>query len=106
MIEEIFETILPGGAWLTAGVVVGAAFGSALRPVAVRALALGMDAAERLQEAGAEAYEKAQDLVAEARHDREHNHAAPAETGAEAEVDTEARAPSGARRRGARSEPE
>ena len=27
MIDEIVETILPGGAWLTAGVVIGAAFG-------------------------------------------------------------------------------
>ena len=94
MIDEIVETILPGGAWLTAGVVIGAAFGTTLRPVAVRVMAAGMDAAERLQEVGAEAYEKAQDLVAEARHER--NHARQAE----------APAPAGARRRVARAESE
>jgi hypothetical protein len=95
MIDEIVETILPGGAWLTAGVVIGAAFGTTLRPVAVRVMAAGMDAAERLQEVGAEAYEKAQDLVAEARHER-NNHARQAGTPAAA----------GGRRRVARAESE
>ncbi|HXM54623.1 MAG TPA: hypothetical protein VOB72_04475 [Candidatus Dormibacteraeota bacterium] len=71
MIDELVETVLPGGAWLSAGLVVGVAFGSALRPIAVRVLAAGIETAERLQEVGAEAYEKAQDLVAEARHERE-----------------------------------
>lgn len=71
MIDEVIETVVPGGAWLTAGIVLGTAFGSALRPIAVRALAAGIETAERLQEVGAETYEKAQDLVAEARHERE-----------------------------------
>lgn len=71
MVDEVIETVIPGGAWLTAGVVLGTAFGPALRPIAVRVLAAGIEAAERLQEVGAEAYEKAQDLVAEARHERE-----------------------------------
>jgi hypothetical protein len=78
MIDELVETILPGGAWLTAGIVIGAAFGTALRPTAVRVMAVGMAAAERLQEVGAEAYEKAQDMVAEARHERDHRRAAEA----------------------------
>jgi hypothetical protein len=94
MIDEVIETVLPGGAWLTAGVVLGTAFGSALRPVAVRVLAAGIEAADRLQEVGAEAYEKAQDLVAEARHERE---LARRE---------EAPAPSAARRRPARPQAE
>jgi hypothetical protein len=71
MIDELVEVIVPGGAWLAAGVAIGAAFGGALRPAAVRLVAAGMTAAERLQEAGAEAYEKTQDIVAEARHERE-----------------------------------
>ncbi|HYW27224.1 MAG TPA: hypothetical protein VE953_23845 [Terriglobales bacterium] len=78
MIDELVETILPGGVWLTAGVVVGAAFGTALRPAAVRVMAVGMAAADRLQEVGAETYEKVQDLVAEARHERQQQRAAEA----------------------------
>ena len=73
MIDELVEAIVPGGAWLAAGIAIGAAFGGALRPAAVRLVAVGMTAAERLQEAGAEAYEKTQDIVAEARHVREKN---------------------------------
>ena len=76
MIDELIEAIVPGGAWLAAGIALGAAFGGALRPAAVRLVAAGMTAAERLQEAGAEAYEKTQDIVAEARHEREKNGAA------------------------------
>jgi hypothetical protein len=71
MIDELLEMILPGGAWLAAGIAIGAAFGTSLRPTAVRVMAAGLAAADRLQEAGAEAYEKAQDLMAEARHERE-----------------------------------
>lgn len=78
MIDELVETILPGGVWLTAGVVIGAAFGTALRPTAVRVMAAGLAAADRLQEVGAEAYEKAQDMVAEARHERDQRRAAQA----------------------------
>ncbi len=76
MIDELVEAILPGGAWLAAGVAIGAAFGGALRPATVRVLAVGLAASERLQEAGAEAYERTQDLVAEARHERERTRAA------------------------------
>lgn len=98
MIDEILETIVPGGAWLTAGVVIGAAFGTALRPTAVRVLALGLGAAERLQEVGAEAYEQAQDLVAEARHEREQD--------GRADGAAQPSAPRVVRRRPARSAPE
>lgn len=91
MIDEVVEAVLPGGAWLTAGIAIGAAFGTALRPVAVRLLVAGLVATERLQEVGAEAYEKAQDLVAEARHERER--------GRQAET-----RPPAARRRTARAE--
>lgn len=93
MIDEILEVILPGGAWLAAGVAIGMAFSDALRPAAVRLVAAGLTAAERLQEAGAEAYERTQDLVAEARHEREQTRA------------TKSR-PTVAHRRAARAEPE
>jgi hypothetical protein len=99
MVDEVIETVLPGGAWLTVGVVLGAAFGPTIRPVAVRVLAAGIEAAERLQEVGAEAYEKAQDLVAEARHEREQARDQPREQPRE----EEAPAPPAASRRSARA---
>jgi len=70
MLDEIVEEILPGGLWLVAGLAIGTAFSEALRPVAVRVLRVCMDVADRAQEVGAEAYEKTQDLIAEARHER------------------------------------
>src|SRR5215470_15080071 len=70
MLDEMIERILPGGLWLVAGLAIGVAFAEALRPVAVRVVKVGMDVADRAQEDGAEAYEKAQDLIAEARHER------------------------------------
>lgn len=87
MIDEIVETVVPGGALLTVGVVLGAAIGANLRPVVVRAVAAGLGAAERLQEIGAEAYERAQDLVAEAQHER--RAAAPAPSRRRAKPGTE-----------------
>lgn len=71
MIDEIVETILPGGIWLVAGVAVGAAFSESLRPIVIRAVRTGIEIADRVQAVGVEAYEKAEDLVAEARHERE-----------------------------------
>lgn len=71
MIDEIVERILPGGIWLAAGIAVGAAFGESLRPIAIRAVKVGIEIADRVQAAGAEAYEKAEDLIAEARHERD-----------------------------------
>jgi hypothetical protein len=78
MVEELVEAVVPGGAWLAVGVALGVAFGERLRPVAKSALKVGMDVVERAQVAGAEALERGQDLVAEARHEREEERAAPA----------------------------
>jgi hypothetical protein len=79
MVEEVVETISPGGIWLAAGVALGTAFGRQLRPVAKSAVKAGMAATERLRELGAEAVEQTQDLVAEARHEREQERSRPAE---------------------------
>lgn len=71
MVDEVIERFVPGGVFIVIGVAVGAAFGERLRPVAKEALKQGMTLAERGQEAAAEAFEKAQDLIAEARYEQE-----------------------------------
>lgn len=71
MVEEIVETIVPGGAWLVVGLAVGSAFGERLRPAAKTVLKAGMGLAERAQQVGLETVERGQDLVAEARYERE-----------------------------------
>ena len=80
MIDEIVESILPGGIWLGAGIAVGATFGESLRPIAIRAMKMGIEIADRVQAAGAEAYEKAEDLIAEARHERDRDRVRAATT--------------------------
>lgn len=75
MLDEIVETIIPGGIWLAAGIAVGATFASSLRPMVVRAMRTGIDVADRVQAVGAEALERAEDMVAEARHERERERA-------------------------------
>jgi len=70
MFGDLIELVFPGAGWLALGVVVGTAFGDRLRPVAKQAIKLGLTVGERLQEATAEAYERGQDLVAEARQER------------------------------------
>lgn len=71
MTDELLETIVPGGIYLGIGIAIGAAFGDRLRPLAKEMMKWGLVAAERVQEASAEALEKAQDLVAEARYEHE-----------------------------------
>jgi hypothetical protein len=71
MLEELTELAFPGGAFVAAGVAVGATFGEQLRPFAKQVLKSGMKVAAQVQEAAAEAYEQGQDLIAEARHEYE-----------------------------------
>jgi len=71
MVDEVIERVVPGGIFIVIGVAIGAAFGERLRPIAKEAIKHGMTFAERGQEAAAEAFEKAQDLVAEARYEQE-----------------------------------
>lgn len=76
MLDELVAVVVPGGAWLAAGVAVGSAFGDRLRPAAKMAVKVSMGVADRLQEIGMETAERAQDFVAEARD--EHQKARPA----------------------------
>lgn len=69
MFGDLVELVFPGAGWLAIGVMVGTAFSKQLRPVAKQAIKLGLTVGERLQEVTAEAYERGQDLVAEARHE-------------------------------------
>ena len=71
MIEELVETIIPGGALVGVGVAIGAAFSKQLRPVAKEAIKAGMNVAGQVQQVAAEAYERTQDLVAEARFEQD-----------------------------------
>jgi hypothetical protein len=70
MFDDLIDLVLPGAGWLVLGVVVGTVFSEQLRPVAKQAIKISLTVGERLQEATAEAYERGQDLVAEARHER------------------------------------
>jgi hypothetical protein len=71
MFEELIEFVFPRGVILAGAVAVGAAITGGLRPAAKTVVKAGMAVADRVQEAGSEAVEQAQDLVAEARHERE-----------------------------------
>jgi hypothetical protein len=81
MVDEFVERVLPRGLWLAAGIAVGAAFSESLRPVLIRALKAGIEIADRAQAVGAEAYEKAEDLMAEARHERDRDRVRAAANG-------------------------
>jgi Protein of unknown function (DUF5132) len=86
MVDELVETVVPGGAWLAVGVALGASLGGFIRPAAKTVIKAGMGVADRVQAVASEAVEQAQDLVAEARHEREQERAAqpaPAEEPAE-----------------------
>jgi hypothetical protein len=71
MLEELAEMAFPGGAWVAVGVALGAAFGEQLRPVAKRVVKTGFVVADQVQGIAAEAYERGQDLIAEARYEYE-----------------------------------
>jgi hypothetical protein len=71
MFDALLESVLPGGVYLALGLALGAAFSRQLRPVAKEAMKVGMSFAARAEEVAAEAYERGQDLVAEARYEYE-----------------------------------
>ncbi len=67
MIDEIFERAVPWGFFIGVGALIGAAFPRETRSAARTVMVGGMRAAEWAREFGAEAYEKGQDVFAEAR---------------------------------------
>jgi hypothetical protein len=71
MFDELVELVFPGGAFIALGVAVGAAFGKQLRPVAKEVVKFTLTVAEQVQGAAAEASERAQDLIAEAKHEQQ-----------------------------------
>ena len=71
MFDDLLGLFLPRGAYIAAGVAIGAAFSKQLRPVAKQMLKGAMGLTQQVQTAAAEAYERGQDLVAEARYEQE-----------------------------------
>jgi hypothetical protein len=67
MIDEIVERAVPWGVFIGLGALIGAAFPRETRTAAKSVLVNGFRAAEWLGGVGAEAMEKGQDVVAEAR---------------------------------------
>ena len=67
MIDEIVERAFPWGVFLGFGALIGAAFPRETRTAAKTAMMTGFRAADWLRGVSAEAYEKGQDVFAEAR---------------------------------------
>jgi hypothetical protein len=67
MIDEILERAIPWGVFVGLGALVGAAFPRETRAAAKTVMLTGFRAVDWLQSAGAEAFEKGQDVFAEAR---------------------------------------
>jgi len=72
MIDEILERAVPWGAFIALGALIGAAFPRETRATAKRVMLAGMRASDVARAFGAEAYEKGQDVFAEARLEYEH----------------------------------
>ncbi|HET7338767.1 MAG TPA: hypothetical protein VFK22_04410 [Candidatus Dormibacteraeota bacterium] len=67
MIDEIVERAVPWGVFIAVGALVGAAFPQETRRAAKTVMLTGFRAADWVQGMGAEAFEKGQDVFAEAR---------------------------------------
>jgi hypothetical protein len=67
VIDEILERAVPWGAFIALGALIGAAFPRETRSTAKRVMLAGMRASDWARTFGAEAYEKGQDVFAEAR---------------------------------------
>ena len=67
MIDKILERAVPWGAFIALGALIGAAFPGETRAAAKRVMLAGMRASDYARAFGAEAYEKGQDVFAEAR---------------------------------------
>src|SRR2546429_8891801 len=67
MIDEILERALPWGVFIGLGALIGAAFPNETRTTAKRVMLASFRATDWAQGVGAEAFEKGQDVFAEAR---------------------------------------
>ena len=67
MIDEIIEKAVPWGIFIGLGALIGAAFPRETRQATKQVMLTGFRAADWLSGFGAEAFEKGQDVVAEAR---------------------------------------
>jgi hypothetical protein len=67
VIDEILERAVPWGAFIALGALIGAAFPGETRAAAKRVMLAGMRATDVARALTAEAYEKGQDVFAEAR---------------------------------------
>ena len=67
MIDEIVEVAVPWGVFAALGALVGSAFPKETRELTKAVIRTGLKAGDWAREFGAEAYEKGQDVVAEAR---------------------------------------
>ncbi len=67
MIDEVVERAFPWGVFIGIGALIGAAFPRETRSAAKKLMLTGFRAADWIQDVGAEAYEKGQDVFAEAR---------------------------------------
>ncbi len=67
MIDEIFERAVPWGVFIGVGALIGAAFPRETRSAAKTVMLAGFRAADWARAFSAEAYEKGQDVFAEAR---------------------------------------
>jgi len=67
MIDEIVDRAVPWGAFIAVGALIGAAFPRETRAAAKRVMLFGLRATDWARAVGAEAYEKGQDVFAEAR---------------------------------------
>jgi len=67
VIDEVIERAVPWGVFIGIGALIGAAFPRETRAAAKTAMLTGFRAVDWLQGMGAEAFEKGQDVFAEAR---------------------------------------
>jgi hypothetical protein len=75
MLDEIVETAIPWGGFFAIGALLGSTFPDETRDLARRAAVTGMKIAERARAVGAESWERAQDILAEARAQHEEERA-------------------------------
>ena len=72
MLDDLLEVVLPWGTFAVIGALIGSAFPQETRKATKSVLRAALRASDWAREFGAEAYEKGQDIVAEARTEYDH----------------------------------